>query len=72
MVFENTDISDLGGLLEARYPFLDTRVISYTLALPPLPWCYKKYLLRQVLAGKIPEEVRQRPKTPVVADPIMH
>ncbi len=70
MVFEGCDIALSRTNLEARYPYLDLRVINYTLALPALPWCYQKSLLRQTLKGRIPEEVRQRPKTPVVADPV--
>ena len=69
MVFEGYDIALAENQLEARYPYLDLRVLNYALALPALPWCYQKSLLRQVLSRKIPEEVRHRPKTPVVSDP---
>jgi len=62
-----------GGLahqpLEVRYPFLDLRIVNYVLALPPFPWFFQKMLLREAMAGRIPERVRMRPKTPLQGDP---
>ena len=56
--------------LEARYPFLDLRIVNYVLALPPFPWFFKKMLLRETMAERIPERVRMRPKTPLQGDPV--
>lgn len=56
--------------IEVRLPFLDLRLINYLLALPPLPWCVGKELLRVVLRGKLPESICQRPKSPVAVDPV--
>jgi asparagine synthase (glutamine-hydrolysing) len=56
--------------VEVRYPFLDVRLVSYLLALPVLPWCLDKELLRVALRGKVPEVVRRRPKTPLSRDPL--
>jgi asparagine synthase (glutamine-hydrolysing) len=56
--------------LEARYPFLDLRIVNYLLALPPFPWFFQKTLLREALAGQIPERIRMRPKTPLQGDPV--
>jgi asparagine synthase (glutamine-hydrolysing) len=56
--------------LEVRYPFLDLRIVDYLLALPPFPWFFKKMLLRAAMAGRIPERVRLRPKTPLQGDPV--
>ena len=49
--------------LELRHPFLDLRLVNYCLSLPPVPWCVHKRILRESLAGVLPEEVRQRPKS---------
>ncbi|HVH73194.1 MAG TPA: asparagine synthase-related protein [Candidatus Dormibacteraeota bacterium] len=56
--------------LEVRYPFLDLRIVNYLLALPPFPWFFQKMLLREAMAGRLPERVRVRPKTPLQADPV--
>jgi len=55
---------------ETRYPFLDLRLVNYLLALPPFPWFFHKMLLREAMAGRLPETVRMRPKTPVQEDPV--
>jgi asparagine synthase (glutamine-hydrolysing) len=56
--------------LEVRYPFLDLRIVNYLLALPPFPWFFQKMLLREAMAGRIPEAIRMRPKTPLQGDPV--
>ena len=56
--------------LEMRYPFLDLRIVNYLLALPPFPWFFQKTLLREAMAGRIPERIRMRPKTPLQGDPV--
>ena len=57
--------------VEVRHPFLDLRIVSYLLALPPFPWFYQKVLLRAAMAGRLPEAVRLRPKTPLPGDPLV-
>jgi asparagine synthase (glutamine-hydrolysing) len=56
--------------VEVRYPFLDLRVVNYLLALPPLPWCVDKHLLRVAMEGRLPDAVRQRTKRPLAGDPL--
>jgi asparagine synthase (glutamine-hydrolysing) len=56
--------------VEVRYPFLDLRLVTYLLAIPAFPWLYKKRLLRKAMVGRIPEEIRVRPKTPLTNDPV--
>jgi asparagine synthase (glutamine-hydrolysing) len=68
--FESYDPGATGVTVEYRTPFLDTRLIEYALAIPPLPWCVDKHLLRCALRGLIPEAVRLRPKTPLAGDPV--
>jgi asparagine synthase (glutamine-hydrolysing) len=54
--------------LEVRHPFLDVRLLRFLLAIPSLPWCRHKYLLRRAMRGSLPDEVLARPKTPLVHD----
>jgi asparagine synthase (glutamine-hydrolysing) len=56
--------------VEVRHPFLDLRIVNYLLALPPFPWFFEKALLREAMAGCLPESVRRRPKTPLAGDPL--
>ena len=68
--FEGYDPGFFGIPVEVRLPFLDIRLINYLLAIPPLPWCVGKQLMRLAMEGILPEEVRLRRKTPVQGDPI--
>ena len=56
--------------VEGRYPFLDLRVINFLLAIPPLPWCIDKELLRLAMRGALPDAVRLRRKTALAGDPL--
>jgi len=56
--------------VEVRLPFLDLRLLDYLLAIPPLPWCIDKELLRVAMRGKLPGSICQRPKTPLAGSPI--
>src|SRR6185369_2595219 len=56
--------------LEIRSPLLDRRVLHYLLRVPPVPWCTEKELLRQTVRGGLPDQIRLRPKTPLVTDPL--
>ena len=69
-MFEQEDPGATGYPVEMRYPFLDLRVVDFLLAIPPFPWFFKKTLLREAMAGRLPERVRTRPKTPLQGDPI--
>jgi asparagine synthase (glutamine-hydrolysing) len=51
--------------LELRFPLLDTRVVSYVMSIPPIPWCQHKALPRAAFASRLPESVLRRPKTGV-------
>lgn len=57
--------------LDVRYPFLDLRLVNYLLALPSLPWFFRKHLLRKVMRGRLPEAIRMRPKTPFLGEPLL-
>jgi asparagine synthase (glutamine-hydrolysing) len=56
--------------LEHRWPFLDVRLVDFLLAIPPLPWCIDKRLLRVAMCGAVPETLLRRPKTPLANDPL--
>jgi asparagine synthase (glutamine-hydrolysing) len=69
-VFEVYDPGITRYPFEVRHPFFDVRLLCYLLAIPALPWCDNKGLLRSALIGLVPEAIRLRPKTPLRGDPI--
>jgi len=68
-IFESFDAAQTRAQLEVRHPFMDLRILRFLLAIPTLPWCRSKYLLRRAMRGVLPEPVLRRPKAPVVRDP---
>lgn len=70
-MFEQADPGATGYPVETCYPFLDLRMVNYLLAIPPFPWFFNKTLLREVMAERLPERVRTRPKTPLQGDPML-
>jgi len=70
-LFEHENAGVTRFPVEVRHPFLDLRIVNYLLALPPFPWFYQKMLLRAAMAGRLPESVRLRPKTPLAGDPLV-
>lgn len=70
LLFEQDDPGATGYPVETRYPFLDLRMVNFLLAIPPFPWFFKKTLLREAMAGRLPESVRMREKTPLQGDPV--
>ena len=57
--------------VEVRHPFFDLRIVNYLLALPPFPLFFQKRLLRDAVAGRLPERIRTRRKSPLAADPLV-
>lgn len=70
-MFRQEDASVSRQPLEVRYPFLDLRLVNYLLAIPMMPWFFRKYLLRETMRGRLPEAIRTRPKTPLQGDPLL-
>jgi len=70
-LFEENDPGITRIPVEVRHPFFDLRLVSFLLALPALPWCSDKELLRQVSRGTLPDVVRLRRKSPLIADPLI-
>jgi asparagine synthase (glutamine-hydrolysing) len=56
--------------LETRAPLLDLRILTFLLRLPPVPWCVEKELGRQAMKSALPQAVLERPKSPLVRDPV--
>ncbi len=53
--------------VEARFPFLDHRVVEFAAGIPPrlkMRVLNEKYLLKRCAAGLVPPSVRERPKQP--------
>jgi asparagine synthase (glutamine-hydrolysing) len=70
-VFEGSDPGVTRIPLEVCYPFFDLRLVDFLLALPSLPWCSDKELLREAARGILPDAVRLRRKSPLLADPLV-
>ncbi len=68
-LFETNDPGMTSVTCEPLYPFFDTRLLNYLLAIPPIPWFAQKDLPRMAMRGMLPESVRCRPKAPLSGDP---
>ncbi len=68
--FEDFDPGTTSVPCETRHPFFDVRLITYLLAIPAVPWCIGKELIRRAMRGRLPEPVRLRPKAVLAGDPI--
>ena len=56
---------------EWRHPYLDLRVLTFLLSVPPIPWARRKLLIRKAMKGILPEAVLSRDKTPLADDPVV-
>ena len=56
--------------VEVCQPIFDLRLVNFLLAIPRLPWCSDKELLREAGRGILPDAVRLRRKSPLLADPL--
>ena len=70
-LFEGFDSGFTHVPMEVRHPFFDLRLLDFLLALPALPWCSDKELLREAARGILPDVVRLRRKSPLLADPLV-
>lgn len=67
---ECEDSAWTGAPTESRAPLLDVRIQTFLLRVPPVPLCIDKQLLRRAMEGLLPDEIRSRPKTPLLGDPL--
>ena len=51
------------------YPFFNVALARYATSLPTVPWAIDKEVLRAALRGRLPDEVRLRPKAPLAGTP---
>jgi len=63
--FADFDFDETLGPVVWRHPYLDTRVLEYMLSVPPIPWAWKKQLVREAMRGRMPDELLKREKTPM-------
>jgi asparagine synthase (glutamine-hydrolysing) len=70
-LFEWHDTASTRAPVEVYHPFFDLRLLNFLLALPALPWCSDKQLLRESARGVLPDAVRLRRKSPLLADPLV-
>lgn len=71
-LFESYDAGASRKTLEVRHPMIDVRLVEYLLSIPAIPWCVNKEILRVAMAGKLPNAVLNRPKTPLAGDPALY
>jgi asparagine synthase (glutamine-hydrolysing) len=67
--FEECDHAAATAHVEFRHPFLDLRLLRYMLALPVMPWCRNKLILRRSMQSTLPERVLRRNKAPLAGNP---
>ncbi len=66
-VLRKVDALAMAHAIEVRVPFLDHRLVEAALSAPPsvrLKNWTEKYALRRIMAGRLPERIRRRPKAP--------
>ena len=70
-IFESHDAGVTGVPIDVRHPFFDVRLVEYLLAIPPMPWCFDKTILRLAMRGVLPDAVRLRPKAVAAGDAVV-
>jgi asparagine synthase (glutamine-hydrolysing) len=61
--FEDCDLACATAHVELRHPYLDLRLLRYMLAVPAMPWCRNKLILRRSMRTSLPRQVLRRRKT---------
>ena len=69
-MFADTEIEEILAPVVWRHPFLDLRVLQFMLSVPPVPWAYRKLIMREAMQSRLPAAILTRDKTPLSADPI--
>jgi asparagine synthase (glutamine-hydrolysing) len=67
---EYDDSAWTSSVVETRAPLMDVRLLKFELRLPPVPWCIDKRLVRLAMTGRLPEQIRRRPKVPLAKEPL--
>jgi asparagine synthase (glutamine-hydrolysing) len=67
--FEDCDHAAAAAHAEFRHPFLDLGLLRYMLAVPAMPWCRNKLILRRSMRSTLPDRVLRRSKAPLSGSP---
>ncbi len=70
-LFEGYDAGATRLHLEMRHPLIDLRLVEYLLAIPAVPWCVNKHILRLAMKDQLPGSVLNRPKQGLAGDPAL-
>jgi asparagine synthase (glutamine-hydrolysing) len=70
-LFEGYDRAATKLDLDVRHPLTDLRLVEYLLAIPAVPWCVNKHILRLAMKDRLPATVVNRPKTPLAGNPAL-
>jgi asparagine synthase (glutamine-hydrolysing) len=62
-LFDECDVQGATVGTEMRFPFFDLRLLRYMLALPVMPWCRAKLIIRRAMAPVLPRAVIERKKS---------
>jgi asparagine synthase (glutamine-hydrolysing) len=68
-LFEHCDLLGGWGHTDIRFPYLDLRVLRYLLAVPPMPWCRNKLIIRRAMRTALPRDVLRRRKSGMLGHP---
>jgi asparagine synthase (glutamine-hydrolysing) len=68
-LFEDCDINGALTHCEIQHPFLDLRLLEYMLALPAMPWCRDKLIIRRSMRTALPRDVLRRKKATIPVSP---
>ena len=68
-LFDDCDINGALSHCEIQHPFLDLRLLQYMLALPAMPWCRNKLIIRRSMRTALPRDVLARKKTTMPVSP---
>lgn len=68
-LFDDCDMNGALSHSEIRHPFLDLRLLRYMLALPAMPWCRNKLIIRRSMRSVLPPDVLRRKKSSVPVSP---
>ncbi len=68
-LFDDCDVTGALSHAEIRHPFLDLRLLQYMMALPAMPWCRNKLIIRKSMRAALPRDVLRRKKTALHVNP---
>src|SRR5262245_21218731 len=69
MLFDDCDVHGALTGTEMRHPFLDLRLLRFMLAVPEMPWCRNKLIIRRAMKTSLPQAVLSRKKTSMTVSP---